>query len=142
MDTLFEGISIERLAKITDIAAVRILIVPRRSGHTYLGRGVEIVQNLSPFRVRLRGSTVALIHHYYIKEVPVELLIRLRSALWKIVLHKLLIEAHKNLVALIGTPLLYLNHLLTKGFEVLEHSLVYQNVSIRQVENPHIAALA
>ena len=85
---------------------------------------------------------MALINHNDIKEVPVKFLIWLRSTLRTVILHKLLIETHKNLVTLIGASLLYLDHLLSEGFKVLEHCLVYQNVSIRQVENPHIAALA
>ena len=77
-----------------------------------------------------------------IKEIPIELLIWLRCPFRKIIFHQLLIETHKNLMTLTGISLLYLDHLLAKGLEVLEHCLVYQDISIGQIEDSHITDLA
>ena len=85
---------------------------------------------------------MTLIYHNDVEKVPIELLIRLGCSFGKVILHKLLIETHKNLVTLAGAPLLYLDHLLPKRLEVLKHCLVYQDISVGQIEDSHITALA
>ena len=143
VDALFQRVGVDRLTEVVDVGYIFGFL--RGGGEPQLDSGVEVVEDGPPLRVRFGASPVALVDHDEVEEVLGELVVDRIPVFGP---DDRLVEGEVDLVGrvdpAVGVDELGpdLGHCIGERFEIVDHGLVNENVSVSEEQDPlDLAAL-
>ena len=131
LDTLFEGVRVDRLAEVGEGADLGGLL--RGGGQAELDGGLEVVEDLPPCAVLAGAAPVAFVDDHQVEEAAAELLV---DVLFFLASADGLVERQVDLVARVHVAVPDLGHHRAEGLEVVGHGLVGEDIPIHEEQHP------